>query len=107
MVSNIESRKIELITFIAALQQEEVIAAIENIAHKFKLPKYTNPKQVLSTLSETEIAYFNRPIRQNITVEELAFEQKWQPIDEKRMDAIVVKLAITEPIELLLSQLNP
>ena len=70
MITNIESRKVELIAFIALLQQEEAI-------------------------------------RENVTVEDLIKEQNWQPIDENKMDAISKRLDIKEPIELLLSQLNP
>ena len=70
MITNIESRKVELIAFIALLQQEEAIS-------------------------------------ENVTVEDLIKEQNWQPIDENKMDAISKRLDIKEPIELLLSQLNP
>ena len=56
---------------------------------------------------EAEVQYFKRPIRENVTVEELIREQNWQPIDESKMDAIAKRLDIKEPIELLLSQLNP
>lgn len=106
MVANIELRKVNLIAFIASLQQEEAISAIERIVQQFKLPKYKTFEQEQSTASDTEIQYFKRPIRENITIEDLVIEQKWQPIDEHEMDAIVKRLAITEPIEVLMSQLN-
>ncbi len=106
MVTNIESRKVQLISFIASLQQEEVISAFENIAQQFKLPKYKIPESQLSAVSKKEIAYFNRPIRKTISVEELVSEHNWQPIDENKMNDIVRKLDIKEPIELLMSQLN-
>ena len=107
MVTNIESRKVQLISFIASLQHEEVISAFENIAQQFKLPKYKITESQLSTVSKEDIAYFNRPIRKSISIEELVFEQKWQPIDENEMNDIVKKLDIQEPIELLISQLKP
>ena len=106
MLTNIESRKVQLISFIASLQQEDVISAFENMAQQFKLPKYKSLESQLSTVSEEEIAYFNRPIRKSISVEELVIEQNWQPIDENKMNDIVNKLDIKEPIELLMSQLN-
>jgi leucyl-tRNA synthetase len=59
-----------------------------------------------TTLSKTEITHYSRPIRENITVDDLAKEQNWQPIDEQKMDAIVKKMDIKEPIELLMAQLT-
>ena len=103
MVTNIESRKVELIAFIALLQQEEAISAIEKIVQHFKSSK----KQYQHLVSEAEVQYFKRPIRENVIVEDLIQEQNWQPIDENKMDAISKRLDIQEPIELLLSQLNP
>ena len=103
MVTNIESRKVELIAFIALLQQEEAISAIEKIVQQFKSSK----KQYQHFVSEAEVQYFKRPMRDNVTVEDLIQEQNWQPIDENKMDAISKRLDIKEPIELLLSQLNP
>lgn len=102
MVTNIESRKVELIAFIALLQQEEAISAIEKTVQEVKSTK----KQKQQIVSEAEVQYFKRPIRENVTVEELIQEQNWQPIDENKMDAIAKRLNIQEPIELLLSQLN-
>jgi leucyl-tRNA synthetase len=59
-----------------------------------------------TTLSKAEITHYSRPIRENITVDDLAKEQNWQPIDEQKMDAIVKKMDIKEPIELLMAQLT-
>jgi leucyl-tRNA synthetase len=59
-----------------------------------------------TTLSKVEITHFSRPIREDITVDDLAKEQNWQPIDEQKMDAIVKKMDIKEPIELLMAQLT-
>ncbi len=105
MVTNIESRKVELIAFIVMLQQEEAISAIEKIVQEVKSSKKQKHEQQM--VSEAEVQYFKRPIRENVTVEELIQEQNWQPIDENKMDAIVKRLDIQEPIELLLSQLKP
>ncbi len=102
MITNIESRKVELIAFIALLQQEEAIIAIEKTVQQFKSSK----KQYQHIVSEEEVQYFKRPIRENVTVDDLIREQNWQPIDENKMEAIVKRLDIKEPIELLLSQLN-
>jgi hypothetical protein len=103
MVANIESRKVKLIAFIAALQQEDALNALENMIQQFQFA--TKPKST-TTLSKAELTHFKRPIRENITVEELVKEQNWQPIDEQKMDAIVKKMDIKEPIELLMAQLT-
>ena len=62
MVTNIESRKVELIAFIALLQQEEAISAIEKIVQEVKSSK----KRKQQIVSETEVQYFKRPIRENV-----------------------------------------
>ena len=103
MVANLEFRKVKLIAFIAALQQEETIGVLESTIHQLDFNK---PKS-LAALTKAELAHFKRPIRENVTVDDLANEQNWQPIDESKMDAIVKKLDIKEPIELLMSQLKP
>ena len=102
MVANLESRKVKLIAFIAALQQEETMNVFENIIHQL----HFNKSKGLATLTKAELTHFKRPIREHITVDDLANEQNWQPIDESKMDAIVKKLDIKEPIELLMSQLK-
>jgi hypothetical protein len=102
---NIESRKVELIAFIAQLQQEEAISAIEKVANQYRLYKNINPNQ--QYVSEAEVQYFKRPIREDISIDDLIKEQNWKPIDEDEMDAIIKKMDIQEPIELLMAQLTP
>jgi transcriptional regulator of NAD metabolism len=104
MLFNIESRKIELIAFIALLQQEEAINAIEKIVQQYKFYGKTEPN--LHIVSESDVEYFKRPIRESITVDDLVREQNWKPIDEAKMDALVKKMDIQEPIELLMAQLT-
>jgi hypothetical protein len=103
MVATIEYRKVKLIAFIAALQQEETINALENTIEQFEFPESNN---VSTTITQAELNHFKRPIRENITVEDLVSEQNWQPIDENKMDTIARKLDIKEPIELLMAQLK-
>ena len=45
-------------------------------------------------------------MKANITVEELVQQQPCKPMNEDTIDAIIKKMAITEPIEVLLAQLN-
>jgi hypothetical protein len=102
MVASLESRKVKLIAFIAALQQEEAMNVLENTIQQLNFNK---PKG-LAAVTEAELAHFQRPIRAHVTVDDLANEQNWQPIDESKMAAIVKRLDIKEPIELLMSQLK-
>lgn len=103
MVASIECRKVKLIAFIAQLQQEETINALENTIEQFE---FTESNNVSTTITQAELNHFQRPIRENITVEDLVSEQNWQPIDENKMDTIARKLDIKEPIELLMAQLK-
>lgn len=105
MVANIEARKIDLIAFIATLQQEESVIAIEKTVKKLKPYKLKKQKQT-SIVSEADIAYFKRPKPFNITPDELAKAQNWKHTDAKEMSAIVKRMDIQEPIELLLAQLK-
>lgn len=106
MTANIGTRKIELITFMAALQQEEAVQAFEKIARKLKPKTYKKEETASLKVSEADIEYFKRPTRKTITADQLAIEQNWQPIDEAKMDELVRLMDIQEPIELLLSQLT-
>ncbi|MEN9612909.1 MAG: hypothetical protein RLZZ628_3723 [Bacteroidota bacterium] len=120
MVTNLETRKLALITFIATLQQEEAMIAFEQLLDEFVQKARTSQSKAIKTkvehstkikpkskISKTDLEYFKRPMRADVNVDDLAKEQNWQPIDEKKMDALVQQMAITEPIELLLAQLKP
>jgi hypothetical protein len=103
MVINLAAKKLEMIAFIMEVEQEEVVIAMEAFIQQFKKPKRFKVKRV----SDKDIAYFSRPMETSITVESIVREQAKPPLDAAKMDAIVRKMAITEPIELLLSQLTP
>jgi hypothetical protein len=114
MITNLETRKLALITFITTLQQEEAMIAFEQLLNEFasktRKPKSKVPKTRVkpqSRVSKTDVDYFKRPMRADVNVNDLAKEQNWQPIDEKKMDALVQQMAITEPIEFLMAQLKP
>lgn len=101
--TNIESRKMELISFIITLQKEDAVAAFERMV---KRVKKVVPSTEISQNNGIDLAHFARPIRQNITIEELMAEQHSTPIDKATMDAIVKAMDIQEPIEELLAQLT-
>lgn len=104
VATNIETRKMELISFIITLQQEDAVAAFERIVPSVK--KVVKPKQNGQN-GALDLAHFARPTRENITIEELMQEQHSTPINKARMDAIVKAMNIQEPIEELLAQLTP
>jgi hypothetical protein len=101
-IKNIENRKMELISFIITLQQEEAVAAFERIVKRVK--KVAEP--VIEQKNELDLAHFARPIRKSITIEELMQEQQFTVFDRAGFDQIVKNMDIQEPIEELLAQLT-
>ena len=91
----------ELISFIITLQQEEAVAAFERIVPALK--KTVKSKKKVS--QKEDLTHFARPIRENITVEELMQEQQFTVFDRKGFDQIIKKMDIKEPIEELLAQI--
>jgi hypothetical protein len=103
VATNIENRKMELISFIITLQQEEAVAAFERIVPSLR--KTVKSKE--EAPKKEDLTHFSRPIRDNITIEELKQEQQFTVFDRKGFDQIVKKMDIQEPIEELLAQLTP
>jgi hypothetical protein len=103
MVTNLAVKKLEMIAFIMEVEQEEVVLAMEAFIQQFKKSKRLKVKRV----SAQDIAYFNRPMPTDITVASIVQQQAKPPLDAAKIDAIIRKMAITEPVELLLSQLKP
>lgn len=100
--TSIENRKMELISFIITLQQEDAVAAFERIVKRVK--KVGEP--AVAQKNALDLAHFARPIRKNITIEELMQEQQFTVFDRAGFDQIVKNLDIQEPIEELLAQLT-
>jgi hypothetical protein len=103
VATNIENRKMELISFIITLQQEEAVAAFERIVPSLRKTVKSKGKAP----KKEDLTHFSRPIRDNITIEELKQEQQFTVFDRKGFDQIVKKMDIQEPIEELLAQLTP
>jgi hypothetical protein len=102
--ANIESRKMELISFIISLQKEDAVEAFERMVKRVK--KVVPPTGVTQN-EALDLAYFARPIRENITIEELMQEQQFTVFDRAGFDQLVKNMDIQEPIEELLAQLTP
>lgn len=103
VATNIENRKMELISFIITLQQEEAVAAFERIVPSLKKTVKSKKK----TSKKEDLTHFARPIRDDITIEELMQEQQFTVFDRKGFDQIIKKMDVKEPIEELLAQLTP
>ncbi len=100
---NIESRKMELISFIITLQKEDAVAAFERMVKRVK--KVVPPTEIAQDKA-IDLSYFARPIRKNITIEELMAEQQFTVFDRAGFDQLVKNMDIQEPIEELLAQLT-
>lgn len=103
VATNIETRKMELISFIITLKQDADVAAFERVMTSVKKVKKTRKNGQKETV---DLARYARPTRENITIEELMQEQHSKPIDKAKMEAIVKAMNIQEPIETLLAQLT-
>jgi hypothetical protein len=103
VATNIESRKMELISFIITLKQDADVAAFERVVPSVK--KVVKPTENGQN-NALDLAHYVRPMRESITIEELMREQHSTPIDKVKMDAIVKAMDIQEPIEELLTQLT-
>jgi hypothetical protein len=85
------------------VQQEDVVVAFERIVKCVK--KVAVPKA--EQKNELDLMHFARPIRKDITIEELMAEQQVTVFDRTGFDQIVKNLDIQEPIEEFLAQLTP
>lgn len=90
------------------------VKAFEQILVDRNISKPANNTQFIS-LSEQFLNTLNsndplrdaiKPIKSTITIEELIKEQNYQGTDWNKLNAIAEKMAIQEPIEMLLAQLK-
>ena len=90
------------------------LKAFEQILFDRNISKPANNTQSIS-LSEQFLNTLNsndplrdaiKPIKSTITIEELIKEQNYQGTDWNKLNAIAEKMAIQEPIEMLLAQLK-
>ena len=94
---NLTTRKYELISQVMRVETEKNIHKIEVF---FDTLFY---KQVYQKKYNEEIF---KPLRENITIEEMVKEQNYTGFDRDYFDILVKELDIQEPIEELLNQLT-
>ncbi len=132
---DIRIRKYALIEFIAQLESDSDLGAMEKVAATLKSatitpvpkPKTRKPKKEVpqsDTLTEKEaknyiLRYnnlldvyvkipkeFEKRISKTIDLEEIKRKQNYKPINRAELDKIIDKINITEPIEDLLEMLK-
>lgn len=97
MVLNIDRKKIKLIQLIMSIDDDNALAVLEEKASEF------------SDLSVERLDDLNKavkPIRSNVTLEEIDKGQGYEPVSYSKFRSDADKLQIEEPIEELLSDLT-
>lgn len=92
MTKNIDSRKLEIFKQIISLDSEDSLELVENYLKQVK--------------QEEELKEIFKPIRDNISVEELKAEQNYTGFNRERFDQLVKELDIQESLEELLSMID-
>lgn len=92
MTKNIDSRKLEIFKQIISLDSEDSLELVENYLKQVK--------------QEEELKEIFKPIRDNISVEELKAEQNYTGFNREKFDQLVKELDIQESLEELLSMID-
>ena len=95
-MKTIESRKLDIIKVVMDIQNEEALSKFEGEATKLKNNQNGKPS----------IQDAIKPIRKNISLEQLKKEQNYQPISYEAFRQLADKIEIEEPIEELLAMLT-
>lgn len=95
MTKNLDDRKYRIIQELIKTEDEELINDLE-----------TRLAQKQEEAASAEIwDMIMKPMRKNISIEELALEQDYKPIESKDFFDLTQELSIEEDIDELLSQL--
>lgn len=92
MVSELETRKLNLIQEIINLKNEKILNSLEEKISELK--KMDNLWEIV------------KPIKKAISIEEIIEEQNYKPISKKEFDKKAAALNIEEPLEELLEMLS-
>lgn len=92
MTQDLADRKYKLIEEITDINNEGVLIELEEYLVKLRAKRDWHD--------------IVRPIREEISIEELKKEQGYKPISKEEFDKLVEELDIEEPIEELLSMLD-
>ena len=94
---NLNTRKYELISQVMRIEKEQNVLKIEDFFAKLFYKPVSQKKY------DEEIF---KPMRENITIEEMVKEQNYKGFDRDEFDKLIKELDIQEPIEELLNQLT-
>lgn len=95
-MKTIESLKLNIIEIVMSIQNEDILAKFQDEAIKIKAQKYITPK----------LSNAIKPVRSNVSLEQLKKEQNYQAISYKEFRQLADKIEIEEPIEDLLEMLT-
>jgi len=95
-MKTLESRKLDVIKLVMEVQNEEVLSKFEDEAIKIKDNYNFKP----------DIADAIKPVRKNVSLEQLKKEQNYQPVSYQEFRQLADKIEIEEPIEELLATLT-
>jgi len=94
-MKTIESRKLDIIKVVMDIQNEEALTKFEE-ATKLK-DNYNGQPGITDAI---------KPIRKNVSLEQLKNEQNYQPVSYEAFRQLADKVEIEEPIEELLAMLT-
>lgn len=95
-MKTIESIKLNIIEIVMSIENEGILTKFEDEAIKIKAQKNNQPK----------LSNAIKPIRTNVTLEQLKKEQNYQAISYEEFRQLADKIEIKEPIEELLGMLT-
>ncbi len=97
-MATLHLRKLNIIEIIMGINNDDALAEIENQAIKIKNQITEKPK--LNVMDAV------KPIRSNVSLEEIMAEQNYKPVSYKEFRKIADQLELKEPIEELLALLS-
>ena len=95
-MKTLESRKLDVIRLVMEVQNEEVLSKFEDEVLKIK-DNHTLKPNIVDAI---------KPVRKNVTLEQLKQEQNYQPVSYQEFRQLADKIEIEEPIEELLAMLT-
>ena len=95
-MNTIKIRRLNIIEIILGIDNDEALAKIENAAIKIK-DQITDKPNVFDAV---------KPIRTNVSLEQIMEDQKYKPISYKEFRELADQLELKEPIEELLAMLT-
>jgi hypothetical protein len=102
---NIEEQYlVTLLQYLETLKSAQIERVIKKRLIKSRINKN---EELLETLAiDDPLRLYIKPLRENVTAEELAHEQNYKGTDWEKIDELAKTLDIQEPLDVLLEQLK-